>query len=66
MFQRSRSYYLSGLTFVARKTAVLRFNNFPPMDIRGVRLILELARSRATTVLWKEVKHAKRRSNDDA
>jgi len=67
LFQRSRSYYLSGLTFVARKTAVLRFINYPPpMDMRGVRLILELARSRATTVLWKEVKHAKRRSNDDA
>ena len=66
MFQRSRSYYLSGLSFVARKTIVLRFNNDPPMDIRGVRLILELARSRATTVLWKEVKHAKRRSNDEA
>ena len=66
MFQRSRSYYLSGLSFVARKTTVLRFNNYPPMDIRGVRLILELALSRATTVLRKEVNHAKPRSNDDA
>ena len=66
MAERSRSYYLSGLSFVARKTTVLRFNNYPPMDIRGVRLILELPRSRATTVLWKEVKHAKRRNNDDA
>ena len=66
MSERSRSYYLSGLSFVARKTTVLRFDTYPPMDIRGVRLILELARSRATTVLWKEVKHAKRRNNDDA
>ena len=66
MFRRSRSYYLSGLSFVARKTTVLRFNNFPPMDIRGVRLILELALRRATTVRWKEVNHAKPRSNADA
>jgi hypothetical protein len=36
------------------------------MDIRGVRLILELALSRATTVLRKEMNHAKLRSNDDA
>jgi hypothetical protein len=49
-----------------RKTTVLRFNNSLPMDIRGVRLILELALSRATTVLRKEVNHAKPRSNDDA
>jgi hypothetical protein len=64
--QRSRSYYLSGLSFVARKTTVLRFNNYPPMDIRGVRLILELALCCATTVLRKEVDHAKLGSNDDA
>ena len=38
----------------------------PPMDIRGVRLVLELALSRATTVLRKEVNHAKPRSNDEA
>ena len=38
----------------------------PPMDIRGVRLILELALSRATTVLRKEVNHDKPRSIDDA
>jgi hypothetical protein len=37
-----------------------------PMDIRGVRLVLELALSRATTVLRKEVNHAKPRSNDEA
>jgi hypothetical protein len=66
LFQRSRSYYLSGLSFVARKTTVLRFNNYPPMDVRGVRRILELALSRATTVLRKEVNQAKPRSNDDA
>jgi hypothetical protein len=36
------------------------------MDIRGVRLSFELALSRATTGLRKEVNHAKRRSNDDA
>jgi hypothetical protein len=36
------------------------------MDIRGVRLILELALSRATTVLRKEVNHDKPRSIDDA
>jgi hypothetical protein len=36
------------------------------MDIRGVRLVLELALSRATTVLRKEVNHAKPRSNDEA
>ena len=29
LYQRSRSYYLSGLSFVARKTTVLRFNNHP-------------------------------------
>jgi len=66
LYQRSRSYYLSGLSFVARKTTVLRLNNSPPMDIRGVRLVLELALSRATTVLRKEMNHAKPRSNDDA
>jgi hypothetical protein len=36
------------------------------MDIRSVRLSLELALSRATTGLRKEVTYAKPRSNNDA
>jgi hypothetical protein len=36
------------------------------MDIRDVRLILELALRRATTVLRKEVNHAKLRNGHDA
>jgi hypothetical protein len=50
---------------VARKTTVLRFNNFTPVDLRGVRLIFDLSLSRATTVLRKKSIHAKPRNKVD-
>jgi hypothetical protein len=59
-------YDLSGLPLLVRKTTVLRFNNFPPMDIGGVRLIIALSLSRVATVLRKDTHHAKFRSHEDA
>jgi len=59
-------YDLSGLPLLVRKTTALRFNNFPPMDIGGVRLISALSLSRVATVLRKETHRAKSRRHEDA